>query len=167
MDKNISTPRNNCGIETKLAMQFCFSSEEVLGPMDPRDIIYTMTRLRGPSRNQSLRRLLHREKCTRTANCFIGYHPAKRESRFNLSSDDNRVGEWKSLEDRLKPAFALQRYTAPRAGVMVWGVIAYNTWSPLVLIRGTTHTHDSPKICPWQPATTYVVTHATAPRSHF
>ncbi|GFV13144.1 transposable element Tcb2 transposase [Trichonephila clavipes] len=38
---------------------------------------------------------------------------------------------------RLNSAFALQRHTAPTAGVMVWGVIAYNTRSPQVLIRGT------------------------------
>ncbi|GFX71233.1 transposable element Tcb1 transposase [Trichonephila clavipes] len=31
----------------------------------------------------------------------------------------------------------LQRLTAAIAGVMVWSTIAYNTWSPLVLIRGT------------------------------
>ncbi|GFS50865.1 transposable element Tcb1 transposase [Trichonephila clavipes] len=29
------------------------------------------------------------------------------------------------------------RHTSPTAGVMEWGVIAYNTWSSLVLIRGT------------------------------
>ncbi|GFX42961.1 transposable element Tcb2 transposase [Trichonephila clavipes] len=32
---------------------------------------------------------------------------------------------------------ALQRHTAPTAGMMVWGTIEYNTRSPLVLIRGT------------------------------
>ncbi|GFX02814.1 transposable element Tcb1 transposase [Trichonephila clavipes] len=37
---------------------------------------------------------------------------------------------------RLNPAFALQRHTAPTAGVMVWDAIAYNTRSPLVLICG-------------------------------
>ncbi|GFV22364.1 transposable element Tcb2 transposase [Trichonephila clavipes] len=39
--------------------------------------------------------------------------------------------------EHLNPAFALQRRTAPTAGVMVWRAIAYNTWSPIVLIRGT------------------------------
>ncbi|GFW43150.1 transposable element Tcb1 transposase [Trichonephila clavipes] len=34
-------------------------------------------------------------------------------------------------------AIQAQRHTAPTAGVMVWGVIAYNIRSPLVLIRGT------------------------------
>ncbi|GFX68760.1 transposable element Tcb2 transposase [Trichonephila clavipes] len=43
------------------------------------------------------------------------------EFRFNLSSDDNRVHVWRSRVERLNPAFALQRHTAPSAGVMVWG----------------------------------------------
>ncbi|GFX63602.1 transposable element Tcb2 transposase [Trichonephila clavipes] len=59
------------------------------------------------------------------------------ESRFNLSSDDNRVRVWKPRGERFNPAFALQRHTAPIAGVMVWGAIAYNTRSLLVLIYGT------------------------------
>ncbi|GFW90090.1 transposable element Tcb1 transposase [Trichonephila clavipes] len=46
---------------------------------------------------------------------------------------------------------------------MAWGVIAYNTRSPLVFIRGTMtaqrYAHDI-----LQP---HVSTHATAPRSHF
>ncbi|GFW19799.1 transposable element Tcb2 transposase [Trichonephila clavipes] len=40
------------------------------------------------------------------------------ESRFNLSSDDNRVRVWRPRGERLNPAFALQRHTAPTAGVM-------------------------------------------------
>ncbi|GFU25191.1 transposable element Tcb2 transposase [Trichonephila clavipes] len=59
------------------------------------------------------------------------------ESRFKLNSDDNRVSVWRPHVERLNPAFTLQRHIAPTAGVMVWGVIAYNTRSPLVLIRGT------------------------------
>ncbi|GFW88924.1 transposable element Tcb2 transposase [Trichonephila clavipes] len=35
------------------------------------------------------------------------------ESRFNFSSDDNRVRVWKPRGERLNPAFALQRHTAP------------------------------------------------------
>ncbi|GFT33598.1 transposable element Tcb2 transposase [Trichonephila clavipes] len=56
---------------------------------------------------------------------------------FNFSSDGNRVRVWRPRGEHLKPAFALQRHTAPTAGVMVWGAIAYNTWSLLALIRGT------------------------------
>ncbi|GFV50640.1 transposable element Tcb2 transposase [Trichonephila clavipes] len=60
------------------------------------------------------------------------------KSRFNLSSDDNRVRVWRPRGERLNPAFVLQRHSATTAGVRVWGAIAYNTRSPLVLIRGTT-----------------------------
>ncbi|GFX81988.1 transposable element Tcb2 transposase [Trichonephila clavipes] len=59
------------------------------------------------------------------------------ESRFNLSSDDNRVRVWRPRGERLNPAFLLPRHTAPTAGVMVWGAISYNTRSLLVLIRAT------------------------------
>ncbi|GFW71056.1 hypothetical protein TNCV_191471 [Trichonephila clavipes] len=37
------------------------------------------------------------------------------ESRFNLSSDDNRVRVWRPRGEHLNPTFALQRHTAPRA----------------------------------------------------
>ncbi|GFV13697.1 transposable element Tcb2 transposase [Trichonephila clavipes] len=57
------------------------------------------------------------------------------EFRFNLSSDDNRIRVWRPRS--LNSAFALQRHTDPTAGARVWGVIAYNTRSLLVLIRGT------------------------------
>ncbi|GFW31012.1 transposable element Tcb2 transposase [Trichonephila clavipes] len=59
------------------------------------------------------------------------------EYRFKLSNDDNRVRVWRRLGKRLNPAFALQRHTTPTAAVMVWGEIACNIRSPLVLIRGT------------------------------
>ncbi|GFX32804.1 transposable element Tcb1 transposase [Trichonephila clavipes] len=75
------------------------------------------------------------------------------ESIFNLSSDDNRVRVWRPHGERLNPALALQRHTAPTAGVMVWGAIAYNTQSSLVLIPGTVtaqrYVHDilQPHVC--------------------
>ncbi|GFX41852.1 transposable element Tcb2 transposase [Trichonephila clavipes] len=59
------------------------------------------------------------------------------ESRFNLSSDNNRVRVWRPRGECLNTVFALQRHTTLTAGVMVWGAIAYNTRSPLVLIRGS------------------------------
>ncbi|GFV26223.1 transposable element Tcb2 transposase [Trichonephila clavipes] len=59
------------------------------------------------------------------------------EFRFNLVSDSNRVHVWRPRGECLNPAFDLQRHNTPTAGVMVWGVIAYNTRSPLVLILGT------------------------------
>ncbi|GFX06825.1 transposable element Tcb2 transposase [Trichonephila clavipes] len=80
--------------------------------MDLKDVIHTKTRRRED-------------------------HHIRRESRFNLSSDDNRVRVWRRLGERLNLTFALQRHTASTAGGIVWGAIAYNTRSPLVLIRGT------------------------------
>ncbi|GFS51543.1 transposable element Tcb2 transposase [Trichonephila clavipes] len=59
------------------------------------------------------------------------------ESRFKLICDDNRVRLWRPWGEHINPAFALQRHTTPTADVMVWGSIAYNTRSTLVLIRGT------------------------------
>ncbi|GFV21032.1 uncharacterized protein TNCV_2280751 [Trichonephila clavipes] len=43
--------------------------------MDPRDVIYTKTRLIAPSTDLSTRRPPHRTECTRAANCFIGRYP--------------------------------------------------------------------------------------------
>ncbi|GFY12947.1 transposable element Tcb1 transposase [Trichonephila clavipes] len=37
------------------------------------------------------------------------------ESRFNFRRDDNRVRVWRPRGERLNPAFALQRHTAPPA----------------------------------------------------
>ncbi|GFW39275.1 transposable element Tcb1 transposase [Trichonephila clavipes] len=59
------------------------------------------------------------------------------ESRFNLSSDDNRVRVWRPRGEHLNPAFALQRHTVPTAVVMISGAIGYNTRSPLVFIKVT------------------------------
>ncbi|PRD37195.1 UNVERIFIED_CONTAM: hypothetical protein NCL1_06476 [Trichonephila clavipes] len=58
------------------------------------------------------------------------------KSRFNLSGDDNRVRVWRPRGERLNPAFGLQRHSAPTADVMVWGAIACNTQSSLVLVHG-------------------------------
>ncbi|GFU78288.1 transposable element Tcb2 transposase [Trichonephila clavipes] len=146
---------------------------KVLGPVDPRDVIYTKTRFRTSSTDQSSRRPLHyivrNEIVQPTASSTsiqaqaapsVGAPVSSRtirrclakgnwtaaewnqvvlsdESRFNFSSDDNRVRVWRPRGERLNLAFALQRHTTPTAGVMVWSGIAYNTRSPLVLIRGT------------------------------
>ncbi|GFU49521.1 transposable element Tcb2 transposase [Trichonephila clavipes] len=66
------------------------------------------------------------------------------ESRFNLSSDDNRVHVWRPRGERLNPAFALQQHTAPTAGVILWGTVAYKKATP---IMDPWH-HDSPAVCP-------------------
>ncbi|GFX15013.1 transposable element Tcb2 transposase [Trichonephila clavipes] len=45
------------------------------------------------------------------------------ESRFNLSSDDNRVRVWRPHGERLNPAFAVQQHTALTTGVMFPGAM--------------------------------------------
>ncbi|GFX06370.1 hypothetical protein TNCV_2938981 [Trichonephila clavipes] len=45
--------------------------------------------------------------------------PFSDESRFNLSSDGNRVHVWRPRGERLSTVFALQRHITPTAGVMV------------------------------------------------
>ncbi|GFW08064.1 transposable element Tcb2 transposase [Trichonephila clavipes] len=115
----------------------------------PRDVIYMKIRPRTPSTDQSSTRPPHRKNGMRTANCFIGRHPGTAEwkqvvfsgkSRFNLSSEGNRDYVWRPRGERLNPAFALQRHTAPTDGVMIWGALTYNTRSPLIY---PWH-HDSP-----------------------
>ncbi|GFU43017.1 transposable element Tcb2 transposase [Trichonephila clavipes] len=39
--------------------------------------------------------------------------------KTTTSSDDNRLRVWRPRGERLNPAFALQRHTAPTAGVMI------------------------------------------------
>ncbi|GFV41255.1 hypothetical protein TNCV_1231701 [Trichonephila clavipes] len=49
----------------------------------------------------------------------IGYQVVfSDESRFNLSSDDNRVRVWRVHGEHLNPTFTLQRHTAHPAGIM-------------------------------------------------
>ncbi|GFX61398.1 transposable element Tcb2 transposase [Trichonephila clavipes] len=59
------------------------------------------------------------------------------ESIFSLSSVDNRVNLGRPRGECINSAFTLQRQIAPTSGVKVWGAITYNTWSSLLLIRGT------------------------------
>ncbi|GFX22704.1 transposable element Tcb2 transposase [Trichonephila clavipes] len=84
---------------------------------------------------------LHLEWChargNRTAANGTKSSLVTRESRFNLSIDDNRVRVWRPRGEHLNPALALQQHTSSPAGVMVSINIAYNTRSPLVLIHGT------------------------------
>ncbi|GFX88992.1 uncharacterized protein TNCV_2852921 [Trichonephila clavipes] len=93
-----------------------------------------------PSTDQSSRRPSHRKKGTRTANCFIGRHPHTGSSFSRAPVSSRTIRAWlKDIWTRgecLNPAFALQRHIAPTAGVMIWGAIAYNIRSHLVLIRG-------------------------------
>ncbi|GFU57706.1 transposable element Tcb2 transposase [Trichonephila clavipes] len=59
------------------------------------------------------------------------------ESRFVLGTDDNRVQVWRRHGERYNSLHTVLRYTARTAGVMVWGVIAYDSRSTLIVMRGT------------------------------
>ncbi|GFX45027.1 transposable element Tcb1 transposase [Trichonephila clavipes] len=59
------------------------------------------------------------------------------ESRFVLGTDDNRVRVWRHPRERYNSPHTVLRHTARTAGVMVWGVIAYDSRSTLIVMRGT------------------------------
>ncbi|PRD30172.1 UNVERIFIED_CONTAM: tc1a [Trichonephila clavipes] len=59
------------------------------------------------------------------------------ESRFVLGTDDNRVRVWRHPGERYNSPHTVLRHTACTAGVMVWGAIAYDSRSPLIVMRGT------------------------------
>ncbi|GFW29641.1 transposable element Tc1 transposase [Trichonephila clavipes] len=59
------------------------------------------------------------------------------ESWFVLGTDDNRVRMWKRPGERYNSLHTVLRHTARTAGVMVWWVIAYDSRSTLIVMRGT------------------------------
>ncbi|GFW70781.1 transposable element Tcb1 transposase [Trichonephila clavipes] len=59
------------------------------------------------------------------------------ESRFVLVTDANRVRVWRCPGERYNSPHTVLRHTARTAGVMVWGVIAYDCRSALIVMRGT------------------------------
>ncbi|GFW74776.1 transposable element Tcb2 transposase [Trichonephila clavipes] len=59
------------------------------------------------------------------------------ESRFVLGTDDNRVRVWRHPGERYNSPHTVLRHTARTAGVMVWGAIAYESRSSLIVISGT------------------------------
>ncbi|GFT00301.1 transposable element Tcb1 transposase [Trichonephila clavipes] len=59
------------------------------------------------------------------------------ESRFFLGTDDNRVRVWRCPEERYNSPHTVLCRTARTAGVMVWGGIAYDSRSTLIVMRGT------------------------------
>ncbi|GFU56197.1 transposable element Tc3 transposase [Trichonephila clavipes] len=60
------------------------------------------------------------------------------ESRFVLGTDDNRARVWRHPGEWYNsPPHTVLRHTARTAGVMVWGAIAYDSRSTLIVIRGT------------------------------
>ncbi|GFV02975.1 transposable element Tc1 transposase [Trichonephila clavipes] len=56
---------------------------------------------------------------------------------FVLGSDDNRVRVWRHPGERFNSPYIILRPTARTAGVMVWGAIAYDSRSTLILMHGT------------------------------
>ncbi|GFU26269.1 transposable element Tcb1 transposase [Trichonephila clavipes] len=59
------------------------------------------------------------------------------ESRFVLGTDDNRVRVWRRPGERYNSPHTVLRHTACTAGVMVWGGIAYDSRSTLIVMRET------------------------------
>ncbi|GFS54510.1 transposable element Tcb2 transposase [Trichonephila clavipes] len=59
------------------------------------------------------------------------------ESRFVLGTDDNRVRVWRRPGERYNSPHTVLRHTVRTAGVLVWEVIAYDSRSTLIVIRGT------------------------------
>ncbi|GFX08764.1 transposable element Tcb2 transposase [Trichonephila clavipes] len=59
------------------------------------------------------------------------------ESRFVLETDDNRVRVWRRPGERYNSPHTVLRHTGRTAGVMVWGIIAYDSRSTLIVMRGT------------------------------
>ncbi|GFX35514.1 transposable element Tcb1 transposase [Trichonephila clavipes] len=59
------------------------------------------------------------------------------ESRFVLGTDDNRVRVWRRPGERYNSPHTVLRHAARTAGVMVWEAIAYDSWSTLIVMRGT------------------------------
>ncbi|GFY12464.1 transposable element Tcb2 transposase [Trichonephila clavipes] len=59
------------------------------------------------------------------------------ESRFVLGTDGNRVRVWRLSGERYNSPHTVLRHTACTADVMVWGAIAYDSRSTLVVMRGT------------------------------
>ncbi|GFU08460.1 transposable element Tc1 transposase [Trichonephila clavipes] len=59
------------------------------------------------------------------------------ESRFQLCPDDHRRCVWRRPGQRVDLAFTIARHTNPQIGVIVWGVISFDSRTPLVVNRGT------------------------------
>ncbi|GFU12969.1 transposable element Tcb2 transposase [Trichonephila clavipes] len=59
------------------------------------------------------------------------------ESRFLLGTDDNRVRVWRRPGERYNSPLFVLRHTARTTGVMVWGAIAYDSRSTLLVMRRT------------------------------
>ncbi|GFV03740.1 transposable element Tcb1 transposase [Trichonephila clavipes] len=59
------------------------------------------------------------------------------ESRFVLGTDDKGLRVWRHPGERYNSPHTVLRHTARTAGVMVWGAIAYDSRSTLIVMRRT------------------------------
>ncbi|GFY03535.1 transposable element Tcb1 transposase [Trichonephila clavipes] len=59
------------------------------------------------------------------------------EFRFVLGTDDKRVRVWRRPGEQYNTPHTVLRHTARTAGVMVWGAIAYDSRSTLIVLHGT------------------------------
>jgi hypothetical protein len=60
------------------------------------------------------------------------------ESRFCLWQSNGRLCVRRPRgEERLNLQFALRRHSGLTPGVILWGVIQFGSWSPLVFIQGS------------------------------
>ncbi|GFU86823.1 transposable element Tcb2 transposase [Trichonephila clavipes] len=121
---------------------------EVLGPVDPKDVIYWLKYIWDRSAHYMCcpscppidasvwSGAAHEETGLQWNGTKSSVATRARELRFNLSSDDNRVRVWRFRGEHLNPAVALQLHTAPTAGVIISCPIACNTRSSLVWIHG-------------------------------
>ncbi|GFV97384.1 transposable element Tc1 transposase [Trichonephila clavipes] len=71
------------------------------------------------------------------------------ESRFQLCSDDHRRRVWRRPEQRADPGFTIARHRGPEPGVMVWSSIYFDSWTPLVIIKGTLKAQRSHTLQAW------------------
>ncbi|GFS57697.1 transposable element Tcb1 transposase [Trichonephila clavipes] len=59
------------------------------------------------------------------------------ESRFVLGTDNNRIRVWRRPGEQYNSPHTVISHTARTAGVMVWGAIAYDSRSTLIVMRET------------------------------
>ncbi|GFU43831.1 hypothetical protein TNCV_652231 [Trichonephila clavipes] len=59
------------------------------------------------------------------------------ESQFVLGTDDNRVRVWRRTGEQYNSSHTVRRHTARTGGVMVWGAIACDSRSTLIVMCGT------------------------------
>ncbi|GFX66077.1 transposable element Tc1 transposase [Trichonephila clavipes] len=59
------------------------------------------------------------------------------ESRFQLCPDVHRGRVWRILGQRADPAFNIACHTGPQSGVIVWGAISFDGWTPCLSLEHT------------------------------